>query len=50
MMLLRGAKVGNPRADSEEEAGMNAQKVLLITEKWGVQNRGSSDELQKPGV
>lgn len=50
MMLLRGAKVGNPRADSEEEAGMNAPKCLLNTKKWGVQNWGNSDELQKPEV
>jgi hypothetical protein len=46
-VLLSGATQGIPRADSNEETGMNEPKHLLYTERFGVQIRGSSDELQK---
>ena len=45
--MLSGATQGNPRADSDEETGMNESKYLLYRGRYGVQIWGSSDELQK---
>jgi hypothetical protein len=40
-----GAAQGNPRADSDQETGMNEPRYLLYTGRNEVQIQGSSDEL-----
>ena len=47
---LSGATPRNPRADSDEETGMNEPKYLLLHREIWSAAPGSSDELQKKQV